>query len=510
MRSLSPGQQLGKGPHGMSRQGSAGRRARAAVVDPYRFEAGRVPARDVGLEVVADHQGRFAARPERSQRTGEGCGLGLADPDFALDAHRIEVAGEVVAFELRALETRAAVREQAEHVPAAAQLGERIERAREGRDLRLLLGRVGVRDFANEFALRRKPKPIEGLRDDDPARHEHVLAREAAALRLGPEGLTHGIDRCEQSLGHDREPARKALGDLGPEAFATYAVAHDGVVEVDQQNARQRAHERSPVSGCGRRDEDMLAAVNLDLRGRTAVITGASRGLGAGLATAFRARGLRLGLCARTAPVLADGPDVIGSRLDVRDAPAVADFAVAVEARFGAIDLWINNAGVLEPIEALRDIEPAAARTHLEVNVLGVLFGTQAFVRHLRRRGGEGVLVNLSSGAAQKAYAGWSLYCAAKAAVDRMTECVALEEAAHGLRAYAVAPGVIDTDMQALIRATPAERFPEAPRFIERKRENRFNTPGFVAERILALAFDPGARPAEVCVRLPDERPGER
>jgi len=238
------------------------------------------------------------------------------------------------------------------------------------------------------------------------------------------------------------------------------------------------------------------------------VITGASRGLGAGLASAFRARGLRLGLCARTEPVLRDGPDVVSERLDVRDAAALADFATAVEARFGAIDLWINNAGVLEPIGPLRDVAPAAARAHLEVNVLGVVFGTQAFVRHLRRRGGEGVLVNVSSGAARKPYAGWSLYCAAKAAVDRLTECVALEEAAHGLRAYAVAPGVIDTDMQVLIRAAPAERFPEAPRFVERKRVGHFNTPAFVAARLLELAFDPAARPAEMCVRLPDEYAG--
>jgi benzil reductase ((S)-benzoin forming) len=162
---------------------------------------------------------------------------------------------------------------------------------------------------------------------------------------------------------------------------------------------------------------------------------------------------------------------------------------------------------VLEPIEMLRDVPVEAARTHLEVNVLGVLLGTQAFVRHLRRRGGEGVLVNISSGAAQRAYAGWSLYCAGKAAVERLTECVALEEGAHGLRAYAVAPGVIDTDMQASIRATPAERFPEAPRFVERKRQGHFNSPRFVAEQLLAIAFDPAARPASVSVRLPDEPP---
>jgi NAD(P)-dependent dehydrogenase (short-subunit alcohol dehydrogenase family) len=243
------------------------------------------------------------------------------------------------------------------------------------------------------------------------------------------------------------------------------------------------------------------------LAGRTAVITGASRGLGAGLARTFAEHGLRLGLCARSAPVLADAPDVVAARLDVRDAAAVAAFAAAVEARFGAIDLWVNNAGVLEPIMPLREIESDAARLHLEVNVLGVLHGSQAFVRHLHRRGGEGVLVNVSSGAAQKAYFGWSVYCAAKAAVERMTECIALEEAAHGLRAYAVAPGVIDTDMQALIRATPAERFPEVGRFVARKREGRFNSARFVAERILALAFDPASHPAETCVRLPDEEP---
>jgi NAD(P)-dependent dehydrogenase (short-subunit alcohol dehydrogenase family) len=246
--------------------------------------------------------------------------------------------------------------------------------------------------------------------------------------------------------------------------------------------------------------------VAVDSSARTIVITGASRGLGAGLAEAFRRRGLRLGLCARSAPALAPGPEVVAERLDVRDAAALARFTAAVEARFGAIDLWINNAGVLEPIAPLREVAAEEARVHLEVNVLGVLLGSQAYVRHLRRRGGEGVLVNVSSGAATKAYAGWSVYCAGKAAVERLTECVALEEAAHGLRAYAVAPGVVDTDMQALIRRTPVERFPEAPRFVERKREGRFNTPRFVADRIFEIAFDPAARPASVSVRLPDER----
>jgi benzil reductase ((S)-benzoin forming) len=240
---------------------------------------------------------------------------------------------------------------------------------------------------------------------------------------------------------------------------------------------------------------------------RTAVVTGASRGLGAGIARELARGGLHLALCSRSAPALGASDRVLAERLDVTDAAAVAAFAERAASRFGRIDLWINNAGVLEPIAPLRDVAPEDFAHHLDVNVNGVFHGTQAFVRHLRARGGEGVLVNISSGAAHSAYAGWSAYCAGKAAVDLLTEVVQLEEAESGLRAYAVAPGVIDTDMQALIRACPPERFPDVERFHELKRAGRFNSPEFVAREILALAFDPARRPDSVVVRLPDEHP---
>ena len=243
-----------------------------------------------------------------------------------------------------------------------------------------------------------------------------------------------------------------------------------------------------------------------DLAGCTAVVTGASRGLGAGLAEDFAGRGIRLALCARTRPALPSGDDVISVQLDVRDERAVDDFTKRAEERFGTIDLWINNAGVLEPIKPLRDISLDAFREHIDVNLTGLFLCTRAYVRHLHRCGTAGVLINISSGAAWSGYAGWSAYCAGKSAVDRLTECVQLEEEAYGLRAYAVAPGVIDTDMQSLLReCTPAD-FPEVERFRELKRSEGFNTPGFVAEHLLAIAFDPARRPAEVVVRLPDEK----
>jgi NAD(P)-dependent dehydrogenase (short-subunit alcohol dehydrogenase family) len=244
------------------------------------------------------------------------------------------------------------------------------------------------------------------------------------------------------------------------------------------------------------------------LRGRVAVITGASRGLGLGLATEFAAQGISLGLCARSRPVLPKGSKGIAESVDVGDARQVGAFARLVTEQLGRIDLWINNAGVLGPIKPLRDIEPEAFAFHLRTNLLGVMHGTQAYVQILRERGWDGgVLVNISSGAAARAYAGWSAYCAGKAATERFTECVQLEEASSGLRAYAVQPGIVDTAMQEQIRSTSAADFPALDKFLAIKKQGTFNTPAFVARHLLAIAFDPDARPAEVVVRLPSERP---
>jgi NAD(P)-dependent dehydrogenase (short-subunit alcohol dehydrogenase family) len=249
-----------------------------------------------------------------------------------------------------------------------------------------------------------------------------------------------------------------------------------------------------------------------ELEGRTAVITGASRGLGAALAEDFARRGMKLGLCARSQPVLAQSDKVVSARLDVADEKAVDAFALEVEERLGPIDLWINNAGVLEPIKPLRDVTLTEFREHIDVNLTGLFLCTRAFVRHLHRRreadaSASAVLINVSSGAAWHGYAGWAAYCAGKSAVDRLTECVQLEEEQHGLRAYAVAPGVIDTDMQTLIRSCTPEAFPEVERFVEMKRDDTYNTPGFVAEQLLGIAFDAARRPEEVAIKLPDEKP---
>jgi benzil reductase ((S)-benzoin forming) len=244
-----------------------------------------------------------------------------------------------------------------------------------------------------------------------------------------------------------------------------------------------------------------------------AVITGASQGLGSGLARSFSAAGLTLGLCARHRP---DDPGAGDSAdralrvaVDVTDRAQLSDFADSVVDRFGRIDLWVNNAGVLAPIGPLAEADPHEVARNIAVNVLGVASGSALFARHVRTRPGGGVLINISSGAATTPFFGWAPYGASKAAVDQLTRVIALEEAAHGLAAYAVAPGIVDTAMQAMIRDTDAASFPEGERFRQLARDGSFNSTAWVGRQLLEIAFGP-VRPDQVILRIPDESaPGQ-
>lgn len=242
--------------------------------------------------------------------------------------------------------------------------------------------------------------------------------------------------------------------------------------------------------------------------GPVAVVTGASRGLGAGLAEALAGQGWRLGLCARRRPEPPDGATAVTAVVDVTDAAAVDDFAGEVVGQMGRIDLWINNAGLLEPIGPLADADPTALHRNLDANVLGVLFGSAAFARHVRSRPGGGVLVNVSSGAATRPYEGWAVYCGSKAAVEMITEVVVREERVAGLRAFALAPGLVDTDMQALIRAADAAAFPEVERFRRVHDDDGFNSAAWVARFILDQLVGADGAQSAVRVRVPEESGG--
>jgi len=154
--------------------------------------------------------------------------------------------------------------------------------------------------------------------------------------------------------------------------------------------------------------------------------------------------------------------------------------------------LIVNNAATLEPIGPASRKPCDALLANLNTNFTSPILILAEIVRYFQATSCRKVLANISSGAAQKGYSGWSLYCAAKAGMENFVHSVALEQQAepHPFIPVNIDPGVIDTEMQALVRGTPVSDFPERGRFIQRKEQGGLESPAKVAAavfRILAL-----------------------
>jgi len=230
-----------------------------------------------------------------------------------------------------------------------------------------------------------------------------------------------------------------------------------------------------------------------DTGDRIVVITGASRGIGAGLSRALHRRGFKVAGCARSHPVEGAFPNdegrTIFETIDVCDSEAVDAFAERVESTLGPADAWVNNAGLLEPIGMSRDVDPEAFALQTRVNLLGVLHGAQAFLRRRHRDGRRGTVINISSGAADSPYVGWGAYCATKAAVDQLTRVMDEEERPFGHRVLALAPGIVETGMQELIRKQEEKDFPSVERFREFHRDGILLDPEAPVDPLLHLLY---------------------
>lgn len=216
-----------------------------------------------------------------------------------------------------------------------------------------------------------------------------------------------------------------------------------------------------------------------------AVVTGASRGLGAALTSALQRRGHVVACCSTTRSTVA------GARLhrvvDVADAYAVDSFADEVCTRLGAIDVWINNAGVLGVVGPVRDTKIEEWERALAVNVMGVVAGTRAF---LPRRTERAVLVNVASRAAVGPVPGLAPYAATKAAVVSFTLSVAEEERRRGLRAHVILPPSIATDMQDTLLGHDRRTFPGVVDARRRRDQGRIVDAREVADRMLVSVLD--------------------
>lgn len=191
---------------------------------------------------------------------------------------------------------------------------------------------------------------------------------------------------------------------------------------------------------------------------KVVVITGASRGIGAASARVFAASGWRVALLARSAGQIRAlaaeiGNGALALPCDVGDWASVEAAARTVMAQFGRLDVWIGNAGMIEPIAPLAEADPEEWSRAVDVNLKGVFYGMRAVIPIMRAQG-SGTILTVSSGAAHQPLEGWSAYCASKAGAAMLVRAAHLEEAGHGLRIMGLSPGTVATDMQVKIRAS--------------------------------------------------------
>ncbi|MCZ4352231.1 SDR family NAD(P)-dependent oxidoreductase [Roseovarius aestuarii] len=192
--------------------------------------------------------------------------------------------------------------------------------------------------------------------------------------------------------------------------------------------------------------------------GKSVIITGASRGIGAETARIFADAGASVVLMARNSNAINTLADAIGDRACAvtGDVANFDDMAAAVQTAvtaFGRLDVLINNAGVIAPIAPLATSDPTAWGQAIDINLKGVYHGLRAAMPVMQTQGG-GTILTVSSGAAHRALDGWSHYCASKAGAAMLTASAHLEGAAYGLRAMGLSPGTVATQMQHDIRAS--------------------------------------------------------
>ncbi|QQS13005.1 MAG: SDR family oxidoreductase [Rhodospirillales bacterium] len=209
----------------------------------------------------------------------------------------------------------------------------------------------------------------------------------------------------------------------------------------------------------------------MGLNGKTALVTGASRGIGAAVAAALAKAGAGVMLAARdgalaskvAADIVASGGKAAATACDVADHASVERMVAETRARFGGLDIVVNNAGVIEPIAAIAATDPAAWARNIQINLVGAYHVIHAALPGMLA-GGGGTIINVSSGAAHHALEGWSAYCAGKAGLAMLTTSLALEHGAAGIRVFGLSPGTVDTDMQVSIRASGVNRVSQIPR----------------------------------------------
>ncbi len=184
------------------------------------------------------------------------------------------------------------------------------------------------------------------------------------------------------------------------------------------------------------------------LAGKTALITGAARGIGLAFAKAYVAEGARVAIADIDGPraqeaVAKIGDSAVAVEMDVTSQHSIDEAVARTAAHFGPIDILINNAAIFTAAPIV-EIERADYNRVFDINVSGVLFTMQAVARHMIEHGTKGRIINMASQAGRRGEPLVAVYCASKAAVISLTQSAGLNLISHGINVNAIAPGVVD------------------------------------------------------------------
>ncbi|MET0787231.1 MAG: SDR family NAD(P)-dependent oxidoreductase [Paenisporosarcina sp.] len=219
------------------------------------------------------------------------------------------------------------------------------------------------------------------------------------------------------------------------------------------------------------------------------IITGTSKGIGFELAKQLSEAGHFVVGVARTESELKGVTFIKADLSKTENLESLMNEVIGAAPQNAISFTLINNAGMIDPIGLIGAVNPEEISKAMAVNLTAPMIISNAFISKLKDYKGSKRIVNISSGAGRNAYEGWGTYCATKAGLDHFSRVVAIEQlnAENPVEIVSIAPGIIDTGMQEMIRSSKEDAFPLLEKFIDYKEQGLLSSAEQTAEKLISF-----------------------